>query len=141
MPASKIPRNSVAGRPGPADPVPRGTAQAPRPPPSPYPTATISAIAYGGRKNGADNIGINYAGSGGKGAGGANDVYRRQAADVNFVRLTNYAGAGVEDIVNQLGYTYDHSRVRIPWPPREFIWRAPVNWPFHWANCPRWICA
>jgi tyrosinase len=43
--------------------------------------------------------------------------------------------SGVEDTENQLGYTYDHARVRIPWPPKLKL-RAPIRWPIPWPEIP-----
>ncbi len=41
-------------------------------------------------------------------------------------------GAGVESI-SALDYSYDHHRLRFPWPP-VFKERPPVRWPFPWPE-------
>jgi hypothetical protein len=51
----------------------------------------VSAIAYGGRLNGAGNAEILYAGVGG-------NLYLRTAAGPNLTRLTNYTGGAPTDI-------------------------------------------
>ncbi len=41
--------------------------------------------------------------------------------------------AGVEDTAGQLDYTYDHARLRFPWPPIRKL-RLPVRWPHPWPE-------
>jgi tyrosinase len=67
----------------------------------------------------------------------ADSRWSKQAFD--FVDVGGSAasldGAGVESVA-ALDYSYDHHRLRIPWPP-IFRERPPVRWPFPWPERPQ----